>query len=67
MTEPSVENLRKASIAIYIAVEKVVADDVSNLLRWAADEIERLRRTSGESQEATSSSVGHMQVPPEGK
>lgn len=42
MTEPSVANLRKASVAIYIAVEEPVAKDISNLLRWAADEIERL-------------------------
>lgn len=44
MTEPSVANLRKASTAIYIAVEKSVADDISNLFKWAADEIERLQK-----------------------
>lgn len=40
MTEPSIENLRKAASAIYIAVDQVVADDISNLLKWAANQIE---------------------------
>lgn len=43
-TEPTVENLRRASKAIYLACDPIVAEDVSNLLTWAADEIERLRR-----------------------
>jgi hypothetical protein len=38
----SVENLRKASNAAYLACEKDVADDISNLFRWAANEIDRL-------------------------
>lgn len=41
-TIPSVENLRKASTAVYLACEKDVADDISNLLRWAANEIDHL-------------------------
>lgn len=49
MTEPSVENLRKASKVIFIAVEEVVAKDISQLLRWAADEIERLRKDANPS------------------
>jgi hypothetical protein len=42
MTDPNVENLRLASNAVYLACEKEVADDLSNLLKWSADEIERL-------------------------
>ena len=42
MTEPSIANLRKASRAVYLACEEPVAADISNLLKWAADEIERL-------------------------
>ena len=42
MTEPSIANLRKASSAVYLACEESVATDISNLLKWAADEIERL-------------------------
>lgn len=38
-----VERLRKQASAIYIAAEKECADDVSDALRKAADEIERLR------------------------
>ena len=48
MTEPSIANLRKASTAIYIAVEKIVADDISNLFKWAANEIERLSKPAWE-------------------
>ncbi len=36
--------LRKASSAIYLACEAVVADDISPKLKEAADEIERLRK-----------------------
>jgi hypothetical protein len=43
MTEPTVENLRRASTAVFLACELAVAEDISRLLRWAADEIERLR------------------------
>lgn len=46
MTEPSVENLRKASMAVFLACEEGPATDISNLLRWAADEIEKLRARS---------------------
>lgn len=49
MTEPSVENLHKASRAIYLAVEEAVAKDISQLLCWAADEIERLQKDANRS------------------
>jgi hypothetical protein len=42
MSEPSIANLRKASSAVYLACEESVAADISNLLKWAASEIERL-------------------------
>lgn len=45
---PSVERLRTASRAIYLAVEEPVASEISILLKWSADEIERLQRTAGE-------------------
>ena len=48
MTEPSVENLRKASVAVYLACEESVAVDISNLLRWAADEIERWKKADAQ-------------------
>ena len=35
--------LRKASIAVYLATEKPVAQDLSNKLKGAADEIDKLR------------------------
>lgn len=41
---PLVERLRKAATCVYIAVEKDVADDLSDMLRKAADEIDRLRQ-----------------------
>jgi hypothetical protein len=44
MTEPNVDNLRKAAQAIFLACEESVAVDVSNLLRWSASEIERQER-----------------------
>lgn len=49
LTKPSVENLRKASVAIFIAVEQDVAEDISQLLRWAADKIERLQKDANPS------------------
>lgn len=39
----SVEYLRKASNAIYLATEQSVAADVSAALQWAAAEIEHQR------------------------
>lgn len=49
LSPPSVEKLRKASSAIYIAVEANVAADISQLLTWAANQIEKresqLKRT----------------------
>ena len=44
MTEPSIELLRRASIAVYIACEESVAADISKLLLWSANEIERSSR-----------------------
>jgi hypothetical protein len=41
---PSVEKLRKASKAVYAACEKSVADDISEMLIWAANKIEELER-----------------------
>ncbi len=35
--------LRKASKAVYLATEESVARDLSIRLRWAADEIDKLR------------------------
>lgn len=35
--------LRKASVAVFLATEKAVAEDLSSKLRWAADEIDRLQ------------------------
>lgn len=37
------DDLRKAAIAIYLATDEEVADDISNKLKNAANEIERLR------------------------
>lgn len=42
--KPSVEKLRKASKAVYLAVEENVAKDISELMTWGADEIERLNQ-----------------------
>lgn len=36
-------DLRKAANAIYIAVDKEVADDIAHMLIWAASEIDGLR------------------------
>lgn len=41
--EPTVERLRKASVTVYLAAEESVADDLSAMLSWAADEIIRLQ------------------------
>ena len=38
------EIMRTAAACIYIAVEEKVADSIAELLRGAADEIERLRK-----------------------
>ena len=38
-----VGGLRRAAVAIYIATEQVVANDISQKLKWAADEIESLQ------------------------
>lgn len=43
LTKPTVENMRKASQAVYLACGASVADDISNLLCSAADEIDQLR------------------------
>lgn len=37
-------DLRKAGTAIFLAVDESVATDISNKLKWAADEIDRLRK-----------------------
>lgn len=37
------EDLRKASMAVFLVLDKKVAYDLSEKLRWAADEIDRLR------------------------
>lgn len=42
LTEPNIMNLRKASRAVYLACESEVADDISNLLKWSADQVESL-------------------------
>ena len=42
LTVPSVANLRRASQAVYLACDSLVADDISNLLRWGADRAEEL-------------------------
>lgn len=39
-----VGGLRRAAVAIYIATEQVVANDISQKLKWAADEIESLQQ-----------------------
>lgn len=49
LTEPSVKKLRMASTAVYLACEESVADDISNLLKWAANEIDRLNQTTDNS------------------
>ena len=35
-------DLRKASIAVFLATDEAVAKDLSNKLKWAANEIDRL-------------------------
>ena len=35
--------LRKASLAVYLETSEAVAHDLSIKLRWAADEIDKLR------------------------
>ncbi len=39
-------DLRKASTAVFLATEEAVATDLSNALKWAANEIDRLRKQS---------------------
>lgn len=41
--QADLDRMRKAANAIYIAVDKVVADDISAMLKTAANEIEKLR------------------------
>ena len=36
--------LRKAGLAVFLAVEESVAQDLSNMLNTAADEIDNLRK-----------------------
>jgi len=43
-----VQRLRRSALCIYIAVEKIVADDVAHIMRDAADEIERLQKLAFE-------------------
>jgi len=38
--------LRKASVAVFLATDKAVAQDLSDKLRWAADEIDRLEQAA---------------------
>lgn len=39
----SPEGLRRRSMAVFLACEASVAEDISKALKWAADEIEQLR------------------------
>ena len=38
------KDLRKTSTAVYLATDEVVAKDLSDKLKWAADEIDKLRK-----------------------
>jgi len=38
------DDLRKAARAVFIAVEKDVAQDLSDKLKWAADEIDQHKK-----------------------
>lgn len=38
----STAELRRAAVAVYLAAESGPAEDISNKLKWAADEIDRL-------------------------
>lgn len=71
LTKPSIENLREASSAVYLACEKIVADDISNLLKWSAERVElletseaneiaRLRRMASEMRNAIDMIEGAM-------
>jgi hypothetical protein len=40
------DDLRRRSVAVYLAAESSAAEDISKKLRAAADEIERLRRNN---------------------
>lgn len=57
------DKLRKASTAIYIAVEEPVAKDISGLLIGAALEIEKLREAvlvlAGPREDAADSDIPH--------
>lgn len=37
--------LRKASVAVFLAADEAVAKDLSEKLKWAADTIDELRKT----------------------
>ena len=37
------DDLRKSAIAVYLATDEEVAKDLSEKLKWAADEIDRLK------------------------
>ena len=39
----NITELRKASVAVFLATEAPVAQDLSDKLRWAADKIDRLQ------------------------
>lgn len=44
-----IKKLRKAATCVYLATEKEVADDLSSMLREAADVIEGKEETNGPS------------------
>lgn len=48
MTPPSIKELRKAADAIHIFVGKEIADDISELLTWAADQLEKNEQVPGD-------------------
>lgn len=58
MTQPSiappltVEYLRRASVAVYLACEEPVAADISKHLKWAADRIEELKARAEQAEQA---------------
>lgn len=63
---PNVENLRRASQAIYIAVPEDVAKDISQLFTWAADRIEELERQVPKPTVHTLEAAPLISSPPEG-
>ena len=42
--EMTTDDLRKASVAVFLATDEVVAKDLSEKLNWAADTIDELTR-----------------------